>query len=307
MRPQGLTKTEKLIYLLSKMSCDFSVRAYAKVNFGLNVLPKREDGFHNIESIFQTVSLYDELRVTLLSEKECRVRCDSLRLPEDNTLVKAYQAFCDVAECDVPGVSVELIKGIPSGGGLGGGSSDAAALVRVLEKSCGVLLSESQSDYIAAKTGSDVFFFLHTDAEGKACAVVSGRGEIVRRIKPRHDLFLLLVFPDVNSSTKKAYALVDEFLAARKMVTGAAFSDFESVYNRSVEEWNFANTFTPVIVGAYDRVRDALDFLRSSGCPYAEMSGSGSTVYGVFTLWQQALDVQKKLADIFDSKLVQTV
>jgi 4-diphosphocytidyl-2-C-methyl-D-erythritol kinase len=289
------------------MSCDYSVRAYAKVNFGLHVLPKRDDGFHNIESIFQTIDLYDVLNVTILPEKGCFVHCDSMKLPEDNTLKIAYQAFCETVSCEVPGVSVELIKGIPSGGGLGGGSSDAAALVRVLEKSCGVLLSESQFDYIASKTGSDVFFFVHSDKEGKACAVVSGRGENVRRIKPRHDLFLLLVFPKVSSSTKEAYALVDDLLAARKMVTGTAFSDFESVYNRSVEEWNFVNTFTPAITGRYPEIREALELLRNAGCPYAEMSGSGSTVYGVFTLRQQAVDVQRKLAGVLDSKLVQTV
>ena len=289
------------------MNCDYSVRAYAKVNFGLNVLPKREDGFHNIESIFQTIDLYDELNVTILPKKSCFVHCNSMKLPEVNTLTIAYQAFCDTVSCEVPGVSVELIKGIPSGGGLGGGSSDAAALVRVLEKSCGVLLSESQFDYIASKTGSDVFFFVHSDEEGKACAVVSGRGENVRRIKPRHDLFLLLVFPKISSSTKEAYALVDDLLAARKMVTGTAFSDFESVYNRSVEEWNFVNTFTPAIAGRYPEIRKALELLKDSGCPYSEMSGSGSTVYGVFTLRQQAVEVQQKLAGVFDSKLVQTI
>ncbi|MCR4580859.1 MAG: 4-(cytidine 5'-diphospho)-2-C-methyl-D-erythritol kinase [Treponema sp.] len=289
------------------MNYDFSVKAYAKVNFGLKVLPKRQDGFHNIESIFQTVDLYDQLNVALLPTNECRVTCNSMSLPEDNTLVKAYKAFVEVSNCSVPGVDVELVKGIPSGGGLGGGSSDAAALVRVLEKSCDVLLSESQFDYIASKTGSDVFFFMHSDEEGKACAVVSGRGEIVRRIKPRHDLFLLLVFPNVSSSTKEAYSLVDDYLAARKMVTGTAFSNLESVYNRSVEEWNFVNTFTPVITETYPKVRDALDLLKQNGAPFAEMSGSGSTVYGVFTLQQQAEEVQRKLAGVFDSKLVQTV
>ncbi|MBR1638315.1 MAG: 4-(cytidine 5'-diphospho)-2-C-methyl-D-erythritol kinase [Treponema sp.] len=289
------------------MNYEASVKAYAKVNFGLNVLPKREDGFHNIESIFQTVNLYDELNVTFSSEKDCKVSCDSMQLPEDNTLKKAYQAFCETVNCNVPGVNIKLKKGIPAGGGLGGGSSDAAALVRVLEKSCGVLLSESQTDYIASKTGSDVFFFLHADEEGKACAVVSGRGEVVRRIKPRHDLFLLLVFPNVSSSTKEAYSLVDNFLAARKMVTGTAFSDLESVYNRSVEEWNFVNTFTPAIADKYKKIREALDLLKNSGCPYAEMSGSGSTVYGVFTLRQQSVEIQRKLAGVFDSKLVQTV
>ena len=290
------------------MNFDTSVKAYAKINFGLNVLPKREDGYHNIESIFQTVDLYDKLNVTFLPQKECRVSCASMQLPGDNTLVKAYNAFCQIAECKVPGVSVELIKGIPSGGGLGGGSSDAAALVRLLEKACQITLNENQYDFIAAQTGSDVFFFVHGDEDGKSCALVSGRGEIVRRIKPRLDLNILLVFPKVSSSTKEAYALVDEYIAAKKNIfLEVPFSEYEAIYNRPVGEWKFVNTFTPAVSKVYSDIRNALELLKKSGCPYAEMSGSGSTVYGVFALRQQALEVQEKLAGKYESKLVQTV
>ena len=101
------------------MFSEIRVRAYAKINFGLKVLPLREDGFHNLESIFQTIGLYDELIVTWNEEKSCVVSCDSMQLPSKNTLTSAYQAFCEAVEVDVPGVRVNLIKGIPSGGGLG--------------------------------------------------------------------------------------------------------------------------------------------------------------------------------------------
>ena len=96
-------------------------KAFAKVNFGLNVLPKREDGFHNIESIFQTIDLYDELVVSEIENKQCIVECDAFELPKKNTLTLSYEAFCSVSDVDVPGVKVNLKKGIPSGGGLGGG------------------------------------------------------------------------------------------------------------------------------------------------------------------------------------------
>ena len=141
------------------MFSEIRVRAYAKINFGLKVLPLREDGFHNLESIFQTIGLYDELIVTWNEVKSCVVSCDSMQLPSKNTLTSAYQAFCEAVEVDVPGIRVNLIKGIPSGGGLGGGSADAAALVRVLEKLCRVKLSVKQLDYVASKTGSDVSKF----------------------------------------------------------------------------------------------------------------------------------------------------
>ena len=118
-------------------------KAYAKVNFNLRVLPSRTDGYHSIESIFQTIDLFDELEVSVTEENGCFVECPSMKLPLQNTLTKAYDAFCSIAGVEVPGVKVVLKKGIPSGGGLGGGSSDAAALVRGLCKICKVKLDEN--------------------------------------------------------------------------------------------------------------------------------------------------------------------
>lgn len=290
-----------------KMVNKIHTRAYAKVNFNLNVLPVRSDGFHNIESIFQTINLYDELIVTQIEEKCCLVHCDSLFLPQNNTLTSAYQAFCDVVDIAVPGISVELKKEIPSGGGLGGGSSDAAALVRVLEKMCGVSLSSNQLDYIASKIGSDVFFFMHCDKDGKGCALISGRGEIVKEIKPRHDLYLLLIFPDEFSSTKEAYSLVDKEISSGNQIKCPDFWDLEKIYNSDIQKWTFKNSFTPVISNKLKNVGNAVSELKKSGCCYAEMSGSGSTIFGVFTLEQQAENVSDLLAESWKCKLVRTV
>ncbi|MCI5606345.1 MAG: 4-(cytidine 5'-diphospho)-2-C-methyl-D-erythritol kinase [Treponema sp.] len=282
-------------------------KAYAKINFGLKVLPKREDGFHNIESIFQTIDLYDELIVSWNEKKECKVHCEFMDLPAENTLTKAYKAFVEIAGVEVPGVNVELKKGIPSGGGLGGGSSDAAALIRVLENICGISLSNLQLDYVASKTGSDVFFFMHGDKNGRSCALVSGRGEIVKEIAPRKDLILLLIFPKVSSSTKEAYSLVDEAYNRGEEVEGPDFSELEFVYNKSVQNWSFKNTFTPVISKVYPEIGKAIGELEKLGCCYAEMSGSGSTVFGVFTLIQQAEFACNLLAATWDCKLVRTI
>lgn len=284
------------------MERELSGRAYAKVNFGLRVLPGRSDGFHGIESIFQTVDLFDELTLTITADKGCFVHCSSLQLPENNTLTKAYKAFCEVAGVEVPGIKVELKKGIPSGGGLGGGSSDAAALTRMLEKLCNVRLSETQLDYIASETGSDVFFFMHCK-EGQGCALVSGRGENIKKIQSRDDLFLVVIFPEVSSSTKEAYALVDEFFASGKTLVSPEFDELELIYRRPPENWTFINTFTPVISEKYKEIGRAIEALRVIGCVYAEMSGSGSTVYGVFISRQQAEAAVNKLADTWNCKL----
>ena len=286
---------------------EISVKAYAKVNFGLRVLPKRSDGFHDIESIFQTIDLFDELIVTPTSTRGCIVQCDSMQLPENNTLVSAYEAFCQITGKDSYGVNVKLIKGIPSGGGLGGGSSDAAALIRVLQKLYDMELTDEQLDFIASKTGSDVFFFMHCDSEGHGCALVKGRGEYVKRITPRCDLYLLLIFPKVSSSTKEAYALVDEAFARGETDNSPCFDELEGIYNKPLEQWTFINTFTPVIADSYKEIRRAITDIENAGCCFAEMSGSGSTVYGAFTLRQQAETVSNLLANAWNCKLVQTV
>ena len=289
------------------MEHEISGWAYAKINFGLRVLPGRADGFHGIESIFQTVDLFDELTLTVTAEKGCFVHCSDMELPENNTLTKAYNAFCKVVDCEVPGVKVELKKGIPSGGGLGGGSSDAAALVRMLEKLCNVRLSDSDLDNIAAETGSDVFFFMHCDEQGRGCALVSGRGEVVKKIHGREDLFLVLIFPKVSSSTKEAYALVDEAFAGGKVLVSPEFDELELVYRKPPENWTFINTFTPVISKKYEEIGRAIEALKALNCNYAQMSGSGSTVFGVFASRQLAESAVEKLAGSWNCKLARTV
>lgn len=271
------------------MLTEIRVFARAKINLGLKVLPLRSDGFHDIESIFQTVDFADELLVRLSDGcGKCTVHCRNAALPQENTITSAYRAFVAAAGRDIPGVSVELIKRIPAGGGLGGGSSDAASFIRALEKLSGVVLTDSQLDEVASGIGSDVFFFLHCDENGRGCAVVSGRGENIRNIQPRLDLYFLLVFPGVHSSTKEAYALVDEELAGGRAVLCPAFEELETVYNSPVQSWTFANSFTPALAGQYPEISAALRRARESGALYAELSGSGSTIFGVFTSEEEA-------------------
>ena len=287
------------------------VKAFAKVNFGLNVLPKSLDGkyagFHCIESIFQTVSLWDEVSVSLSEKEGCFVTCDGMELPEKNTITASFEAFCSLGICEVKGVDVFIKKGIPAGGGLGGGSSDAAAFIRALTKLLNVRLSQKELDYIAGRTGSDVFFFMHCDENGSGCALVSGRGDIVKDIKPRKDLYMIMIFPGVHSSTKEAYEAVDEEIEKGRKILSPDFSDYEFIYNKSIQKWTFNNTFTPVITDRYKAVGDAIGALKKTGCCYAEMSGSGATVFGMFTSKQQADLAYNSLAKTWCCKLVSTI
>lgn len=274
------------------------VSAPAKINVGLRVLPKRDDGFHDIESIFQTVALCDFLKVQVVpGTGNCMVECEQMVLPERNTLNMAYDAFCNVTGCAVPSVKVLLEKHIPSGGGLGGGSSDAAALIRALGKINGIQLEGKQLDEMASVVGSDVFFFTHCDSENSCAAVVSGRGEKVRVIQKRKDLHFVLVFPQVHSSTKEAYGLVDRFLEEGRGFEYPAFDQLESFYGLPVKEWKFINTFTEPLVSVYQEIGDSLLKLKGTNPLYAEMSGSGSTIYGIYASKEEAEVAARLLND----------
>lgn len=273
------------------MLCEISIRCNAKVNLGLKVLPKRSDGYHNIESIFQTVPLSDELNVALLEdEKEnCVVECEGMELPENNTIVAASKVFNDLTG-NKNSVRVVLKKKIPFGGGLGGGSSDAASFLKALCELKKVPLTEKLADFVAEKVGSDVFFFLHCFLQGKGegAAVVTGRGEIVKPIELRRDLHFVLLFPDVHSSTKEAYGLVDKDLSAGVEVKNPDRSVMEKMYGENPEKWTFKNSFSEPLMKNYPEIKDALSDINALKPCFSDMSGSGSTVFGVFKTLDEA-------------------
>ena len=267
------------------MLCDVRVLAPAKINIGLRILPARADGYHGIESIFQTVPLYDKLALqrTGVKGRQCYVVCDGMILPEKNTLTSAYEVFCEVTGVS-ESLKVYLEKNIPSGAGLGGGSSDAASLINALDAVYGTNLSSNQKHYIASKVGSDVFFFMGcSDVATPFAAVVGGRGEVVNSIIPRRDLFYVLICPDVHSSTAEAYRLVDQWYEPNWNWDSYSAEQLESVYNNPVEAWDFVNSFTAPLVQHYPLIGEGLQDLKDVGASFAQMSGSGSAVFGIFS------------------------
>ena len=252
--------------------------APAKLNLHLEVYPKRSDGYHPIKSIFQTISLVDDLVVSLTGKSlSCVVECDAMQLPEENTLTKTYRLFCQISGVTV-GVHVKLTKRIPSGAGLGGGSSDAATFLLILNKMFDYPLRLNQLEEIANLVGSDVLFFLSGGA-----AIVTGRGDIVEPITPREDFCIVVVYPDVHCSTPKSYGLVDEYFALGKTVNETTLQDLEKMYYEPVSEWRFVNTFTNPVATKFPVIFDVMKSLKELGADYVQMSGSGSTVFGVFS------------------------
>ena len=266
------------------MLCDVRVLAPAKINIGLRVMPARADGYHGIESIFQTIPFYDKLALqrTGDSGSKCHVICNGMVLPEKNTLTSAYEVFCEVTDVS-ESATVYLEKNIPSGAGLGGGSSDAASLINALDAVYGTGLSLEEKRYIASKVGSDVFFFTEcNDVTAPFAALVSGRGEVVEPIIPRRDLFFVLICPDVHSSTGEAYRLVDQWNEPDWNWNSYSAEQLEGVYSKPVKSWDFINSFTAPLVQQYPLIGEGLQDLKDVGASFVQMSGSGSTVFGIF-------------------------
>ena len=276
-----------------------TVDAPAKINLGLRVLPKRGDGYHNIESIFATIGLYDRMTVSLTDKKNtCSVECEGMVLPLENTFTQSYKAFCVLTGTDC-GCSVKVTKRIPSGGGLGGGSSDASSFIQSIDSLCGTHLSAAALHALAGQIGSDVYFFTQAliarrkEVDCSFAAVVTGRGEQISRISARADCTVVLVFPGVSVSTKEAYALVDRCGIQNDAV---AKIDLEAMYRRPVREWGFVNDFTAPVCAQYPLIAEALEAVKSTGASFADMSGSGSTVFGIYEEREKALQAVNVLS-----------
>jgi len=254
--------------------------ASAKVNLHLEVLDRRQDGFHNLESIFLAVDFGDTLHFELVEgEKTAEIAMKGLDLGisiEKNIIFRALCLFREKTGFD-KALSIIVEKRIPAGGGLGGGSSDAAAVILALNRLAGFPLSRAALLETAAAIGSDVPFFIYQTAAAK----VTGRGETIAPFEaPR--LFFVLVNPGFPSDTAAAFRLLDEYRAsliphaqARRRTEKEVFSD--------PAQWSFKNDFLPVF-GERERsvYNEIIGKLRELGADFAGLSGTGSTCFGVF-------------------------
>jgi len=259
------------------MGTRIRVRAPAKINLHLRVYKRRDDGYHGIRSLFQTVSLADELIVGSLKEKYAIEIEGVFDCPiESTTVFKAVRVFREATGIQ-DGVFIKVAKRIPAGGGLGGGSSDAEATLRALNELFSTGLSVSNFTALGLSIGSDVPFFVLGSA-----ALVTGRGEIVETIQARQDFGLILVFPGVAVNTASAYALLDKERPDDSMEADPDCADIVRSYQEHPSGWLFANSFERPIIRVQPRIARCLELLEESGADFSRMSGSGSTVFGVF-------------------------
>lgn len=243
---------------------------FAKINLGLEILRKRSDGYHDINTVFLPITLADEL--TIEAADTLSVECTEIPIPqEDNLVFKAarlLQAQCNVSR----GAKIQLHKKIPTGAGLGGGSSDAAATLRGLCELWNISPGEDTLHAIAAQLGSDVPFFLLDSP-----AIGSGRGEILDPLLIQLPYTLLIVYPNIHISTAEAYSdvhLCEEATNYHELFSGEITPD--------ILRTKIVNSFEQSAFKRHSELLEIKNNLYGNGAVFSLMSGSGSSMVGFF-------------------------
>lgn len=243
----------------------------AKINIGLNITAKREDGFHSIETLFFPLKLTDILEF-IPSKHKNHFSISGIELensPNDNLVMRAYQELSK--EYQLPPLKIHLHKKIPFGAGLGGGSSDAAFMLKSLNDSFHLNISREKLEEIAGKVGSDCPYFLN-NRPMFAC----GRGDKMQNIDlDINGHHLLLVVPDISISTPWAYS---------KCKPVKPTADLRELVKQPIDSWqnSIKNDFEAIVFEAYPEIGIIKSKLLEMGAVYASLSGSGAAVYGIF-------------------------
>lgn len=267
-----------------------SRKAYAKINLGLDVVRRREDGYHEVKMIMQTVDLYDVLEFTKVEEPGITVRTDKEELPGDESNL-VYQAARLVTDAySIPqGISIFLKKNIPMAAGMAGGSTDAAAVFHGMNELFGLGMTEEEMCKLAVKIGADVPYCVQGGT-----ALSEGIGEILTKLEDAPDMVLLIAKPDIDVSTKYVY----EHLHANElkrhpdidgMRDAVEAGDLGGIVKR------MENVLETVTVKKYSVIEEIKEFMKANGALNALMSGSGPTVFGIYGTKEEAAEAFEAL------------
>ena len=264
------------------------LRSPAKINLFLEPLAKRADGYHEIVTVMQTIDLCDEVAIEL-TDDGIELECDHPDVPSgpENLAWRAAEAFMADAGIKL-GVRIGLRKRIPPGGGLGGGSSNAAIALLGLSELTGRPLTRGQLAEVAASLGSDVPFFLCGGT-----ALCTGRGEQVEALRPAPAFWVILVIAPFSVSTAEAYRRFTFVLthrqSARRILASVRRSDLRLLLG------SLHNGLAEAVLSAWPPLRDLWEEVVSGGLPHPQVSGSGSTLYGVCCTEAEAAEVAVRL------------
>lgn len=267
----------------------------AKINLGLNIVSKRPDGYHNLETVFYPIPLTDALEIKYMDEKfpsesPCDLKITGNDIDcneEDNLVIKAYQLLA--ADFQLPRVHAHLVKRIPTQAGLGGGSSDAAYMIRLLDERFRLNIGIPEMERYAAKLGADCAFFITADP-----SYAEGIGDVLVPVDvPGAGLggyYLAVVKPSVAVSTRDAYAAIVPKTPAKCC---------RDIVRQPIETWKdeLVNDFEAPIFAMHPELAAIKQSLYDAGAVYAAMSGSGSALFGIFR--EQPTGLEKEFEGMF--------
>ena len=271
------------------------IKAFCKVNLFLSVGAKRADGYHEIESVMQSISLFDRLTFSRTDSETIELSCSKPFVPTDerNLVRKAADKFFAFTGIVSDGLRIHLEKNVPVGAGLGGGSSDAAATLSALNTLYTAGLSEKDLISLASSIGADVAFFLRGGTQ-LACGI----GEKLSPLPAMPPLPMLIVKPSFSVSTPKAYAAFDAF--------GAQPEKDSAEMQRALEKEDadalcaaLFNSLEAPVVGMHPKIGEIRDAMRACGALGAMMSGAGSAVFGIFRTEKEAANARRSLPNTF--------
>ena len=251
--------------------------AFAKLNLTLDVLGKREDGYHNLQSVMQTISIRDDVEIDLDTGKPWKLLCTNESIPcdERNLAWKAAKVFFDTTGKDPNGLEIRITKRIPTEAGLGGGSADAAAVLRALNKHYDNPFSIYALAELGAMVGSDVPFCTICGT-----AMVEGRGERIRKLPNMPDCVFVICKPEFSSSTPELYNKIDSCEIAKRPDNRAMESALIAGDLGKVAE-NLCNVFDPIVTQDHLELNYIKSIFNSYGSVGQQMTGSGSAVFAI--------------------------
>ena len=258
--------------------------AFAKINLTLDVLGKRPDGYHDLKSVMQTISIRDDIEIDVDTGKPWVLHCDKEGIPEDerNLAWKAAKVFFENTKIDPNGIELRITKRIPCEAGLGGGSADAGAVLRALNRHYGSPFSILALAELGSLVGSDVPFCTLCGT-----AMVEGRGEKLRKLPDMPDCFFVVCKPEFSSSTPELYNKLDASVIGKRPDNAAMESALLSGDLGKVAQ-NIWNVFDPIVTQDHLELNYIKSIFNSYGSVAQQMTGSGSAVFAIVTEFEHA-------------------
>jgi len=267
--------------------------AFAKINLTLDVLGKRPDGYHDLKSVMQTISIRDDIEIDLNTGAPWKLQCNKEGIPTDETNLawRAAKVYFERIHTDPNGIEIRITKRIPVQAGLGGGSADAAAVLRALNKHYGEPLSILALAELGNLIGSDVPFCTLCGT-----AMVEGRGERLHKLPDLPDCFFVVCKPDFSVSTPELYKKIDETAVAKRPNHQAMESALLAGDIGRVAE-NLWNVFDPIVTSEHLELNYIKSIFNSYGSVGQQMTGSGSAVFAIVPSFEYAAVICNMLKD----------